>query len=521
MEDKRIKCCLQNFSPIHIGCDEVYEPTGFVVDRKNNCLTIFDPLLFIAKLNQFDREKFSAICKKGTIESILEIYKFFQNRPVQGRSVKICNGFMDHYNQVLKLPQIKIKKELNRFKIERTAFCAFDQRPYIPGSAVKGALRTAYLNSLADKDKNYSSYIEGLNQRNIKNRRNRKPEIKVHKELEEKLLHLDKVSNKEKIYKDPFRLVKISDFMPVGDVQTKICYAVNKKKKLSDKEAGGLAQILETILPGSLFVGEIIVNAPQTQDAVSFAIELKNLLESSHLFYGKEKSREDSELNNIKVVSPETPKVKNIALIRVGRHSGAESVTIEKYRDIKIKLGNHNQTFKDHSTTIWLASEVRKPDHNKFLSPFGWAVLNPLTPEMEKQLKINETAFQNNLNQALIEEKRKQEELILQKEQEQDRQLREKQQEEEIRKAKEQRAAELEAMTPEQRILAELDDSSILENRIVEIYNKIDEFSEENKRAIAMALKKYWERCGKWKKKNCSKKQRIKVQKIKEILAES
>lgn len=342
----------------------------------------------------------------------------------------------------------------------------------------------------------------------------------MHKELEEKLLHLDRVSNKEKIYKDPFRLVKVSDFMPVGDITTKICYAVNKKKKMSNSEAKGFAQILETILPGSLFVGEIIVNEPQTPDAVSDAIELKNLLESSHLFYGKEKSREDSELNNIKVVSPETHRVKDITLIRIGRHSGAESVTIEKYRDIKIKL-NRGHTFKDHATTLWFASEARKPDHNKFLSPFGWEVMSPLTLDMEEQIEVDEAAFQNNLNQALIEEKRKQEEVLLQKEQERDLQLKEKQQEEEIRKAKEQRAAELKAMTPDQRILAELGDSSILENRVVEIYNKMDEFSEENKTAIAMALKKYWEACGKWKKKNCSNKQRLKVQKIKEILAES
>lgn len=374
---------------------------------------------------------------------------------------------------------------------------------------------------MADKDKDYSSYIKGLNQRNTKNRRNRRPEIKVHKKLEEKLLHLDRVANnKEKIDKDPFRLVKVSDFMPVGDITTKICYAINKKKKISDKEPGGPPQILETILPGSLFVGEIIVNAPQTPDAVSDAIELKNLLESSHIFYGKEKSREDGESNNIKVVPPEIPEAKDITLIRVGRHSGAESVTIEKYRDIKIKL-NREHTFKDHATTLWFASDDRKPDHNKFLSPFGWAILSSLTLDMEKQLKVDEAAFQNNRNQALIEEKRKQKELLLQKEQKRDRQLKEKQREEEIRKAKEQRAAELEAMTPEQRVLEELADSSILENRVVEIYNKIDEFSEESKRAIALVLKKYWEACGKWKKKNCSKKQRIKVQKIKEILEES
>jgi CRISPR/Cas system CSM-associated protein Csm3 (group 7 of RAMP superfamily) len=147
---------------------------------------------------------------------------------------------------------------------------------------------------------------------------------------------------------------------------------------------------------------------------------------------------------------------------------------------------------------------------------------NDVATEPPKVSQDHEAVWLNeDQKQALIEEKRKQEELLLQKEQDRDRQLREKQQEEEIGKAKEQRAVELKAMTPEQRVLAELGDPSILENRAVEIYNKIDEFSEENKRALAMALKKYWEACGKWKKKNCSKKQRIKVQKIKEIFEES
>ncbi|MDL1968559.1 MAG: RAMP superfamily CRISPR-associated protein [Deltaproteobacteria bacterium] len=146
------------------------------------------------------------------------------------------------------------------------------------------------------------------------------------------------------------------------------------------------------------------------------------------------------------------------------------------------------------------------------------------TPEVSQGQEA--TWLKENLKQALIEEKRKQEELILQKEQERNRQLKEKRQEEEIRKAKEQRAAELKAMTPEQRILAELDDSSILENRIVEIYNKIDEFSEENKRAIALALKKYWERYGKWGEKKGKKtkavlKQMKRIETIKAILEES
>ena len=55
---------------------------------------------------------------------------------------------------------------------------------------------------------------------------------------------------------------------------------------------------------------------------------------------------------------------------------------------------------------------------------------------------------------------------------------------------------------------------------MVEIYNKIDGFSEENKKAFALSLKKYWESHNKWKKKDCSKKQWIKVRKIKGMLGE-
>ena len=64
-------------------------------------------------------------------------------------------------------------------------------------------------------------------------------------------------------------------------------------------------------------------------------------------------------------------------------------------------------------------------------------------------------------------------------------------------------------------------DHSINENKVVEIYNRIDAFSKEAKRALAEALKEYWTANGKWKKKDCSRKQRIKVQKIKSILGET
>ena len=73
-------------------------------------------------------------------------------------------------------------------------------------------------------------------------------------------------------------------------------------------------------------------------------------------------------------------------------------------------------------------------------------------------------------------------------------------------------------MSLKERNIAALGDPKMPENHVVEIYNKIDEFSEENKKKLAIALKKYWETHGKWEKG--SKKQRLKVQKVKGILVE-
>jgi hypothetical protein len=62
-------------------------------------------------------------------------------------------------------------------------------------------------------------------------------------------------------------------------------------------------------------------------------------------------------------------------------------------------------------------------------------------------------------------------------------------------------------MTPEEREIAEIRDPFVLESRVVEIYNRIDDFSGENKTKLALVLKSYWEKHGKWEKKMSSKKQ--------------
>ncbi len=139
------KCYIKTRSPVHIGCDEVYEPTGFVMNEKVKQIVVFNPFEFIGELSETERNEFNAICSKGTVLSILEMYKFLRNKRAEGRTVDVCNGFVKHYNKTLSMNTVN-EKALNSFSLPRTSFISSDQRPYLPGSSIKGSLRTAYLN---------------------------------------------------------------------------------------------------------------------------------------------------------------------------------------------------------------------------------------------------------------------------------------------------------------------------------------------------------------------------------------
>lgn len=374
-----IRCLIKVISPVHLGCDEVYEPMGFAVDESNQRLVVFDPVDFLADLDEGNRKKFSTICLQGTISSILEIYGFVRRHSfsTRGRHVEVCPGFVDHYDQTLSIPkknERKVAQELNNFIISRTAFLSDTQRPYLPGSAVKGAIRTAYLNLQAKKN------------------RVPKPSGKhLGKELEKSLLKYSDIPL------DPFRMVKVSDFLPVGEVKTKIVYAVNQKKNPSQHKARGPQQILEVIEPGALFVGTVTVTRPEKGSGIKNPITMADLQESIRSFYRREKEREDRELAQIALRGAPVDKADGEMLLRLGRHSGAESVTIEGYRRIRIMKGKGQQPGTlDRSTTFWLASDQRKPTTIRGLRPFGWSLMREVTTELEEQLQEQEAEFSRN-----------------------------------------------------------------------------------------------------------------------------
>ncbi len=491
-----LKCIIKIVSPVHIGCDDVYEPTGFVVNEEKKELVPFDPSLFISELKTEEREKLSQICKKGTVSSILELYKFFHGKKAEGRQVALCSGFIDHYKKTLNLPENnthKINQELNKFTIERTAFRAFDTRPYIPGSSIKGALRTGYLNHLC----------QGKQQSG--------------RDIEKVLLDYNKIDE------DPFGRVKVSDFQPVGEVKTKIVYAVNVKKKISDKEARGPYQIIEVIQPGMVFAGEITVLDAHEKAGIRVAVTLANLMKGSGRFYDNENLRENRELSRVGIPEVHVPEEKETStpfLLRIGRHSGAESVTIKGNRQIKIMMGRGTRPkILDHATTLWLASAESKSKNTATMLPFGWSCIHTISLDQEKEFDGLEKRYLEK-SASEVEKKIQAAKSRLEEQKKAEKEARERMAQQKLKEEAEARQKEqLEKMPPEERMLYDLNQESILENRVVDIFNTLDEISDEYRIKIAAALKDYYIKTGKWKVKKKKTKQFEKVSKIKSILS--
>jgi CRISPR-associated protein Csm5 len=371
MSVQNLKIRLHILSPVHIGCDDVYEPTNFVIDEKKNKLIEFDPMNFIKTLPQKEKEEFSKTCSGDNLLAIFKFIKRVYKPTIGGRDVDIATGLLAHYKKALDNKSTYNNKEvINQFSISRTAYNPQNNQPYIPGSSVKGSLRTAYLSSIAN-DKGVKDWWE----------KSRTKDKDKAKELEASLLN-------GKFETDPLRMVKVSDLLP-DSVSTKIIYSVNRKKVKSDKPLlsdKGPQQIFESIQPGSIFSGVVSIDEPIKGAGIKSPIKSEVLLLASHRFYASVLKKEIEPIKTLGLKHQagilankyfEDEFKKTAFLIRIGRHSGAEAVTIENNRHIKIMQGKGKEPIfsKDGATTFWLASEEARPQNNNGLLPFGWAVM--------------------------------------------------------------------------------------------------------------------------------------------------
>lgn len=429
---------VSTLSPVHIGCGEDYDPTNYVIE--NNTLHEFDPSAAQEALTTRDQQELLRIVENPNNGKMLQEVQafFYQHRQalmtIAKRRVPALPKLVEFYeNRVGKTTHIEGDgfQLVNKLAIGRTFFNRVTGAPILPGSSLKGAIRTALLNGI-----NNAKPLQGSENNSA---------------LQQRLFQYHKFE------KDPMRLVQLADafFLDEKGVGSELRFAVNRRRKIpkpgekaeaSLAEKAGLYQLLECIPAAHfrVFAGQLTVQSvdkihdhENSLPVLPLRWNAQQIATACNHFYlpqlkiELEKMQEHGYLNADWVATIKhllnnllTEKIdKNqVFLLRVGRHSGAESVTLDGVRSIKVLLGKDSKTKKMHfknlptGTSWWLAANAIESETG--MLPFGWLLVEmypansepPDWPEMRNVLSDLPTEYK-----AWLERERQQVEIMLQR----------------------------------------------------------------------------------------------------------
>jgi len=312
---------------IFIGSGEEYYPNDYVA-LEDELGFIDNNLLLDEVIRNNKYEEFLKV--SDDIEKLMDfIYDFGEEIGYE----KICKTFIKGDEKVLEELSDSTSRKVYAFIKDKYYFT-----PIIPGSSIKGAIRTAILSYLAKKF-------------DI-------PKVRTGKDLE---AHFFCNNERFDAKKDMLKALFVSDFKP-KKYKLKVMRPVNRPYKKNRDNP--IPVVIEALIEGE-FVGEIRIdenllnNDPNLRNNPYFKDEKFDisLIKKSLREFFKEIAKIENnrfKANNVKYED---------YLIKIGKLAGAGSKSISEHR--KIKIRQINKIF-DYQLSVWLDVEQ---------NPFGWGKL--------------------------------------------------------------------------------------------------------------------------------------------------
>lgn len=461
-------------SPVHVGTGGTYDPTNYVIE--DDALYEFDTIATARVLSQSDKELLIKITTgRADQDMVKDVQSFFYKRRADliryaTNRIPVPPGVAEFYrSRVGKTAQREEsgREIINELEIERTAFNPVTKLPVLFGSSLKGAIRTALLDAV-----NGGQPCQGEE----KNR-----------ELQQRLFKFERG-----FQRDPMRLVQVGDaswFGKDGLPAAMVQLAVNRKREAVSGEQGNagrfwredrsLLQFLECLPPmyyralsaqfniqkvsGLETTGK--VPASELQFTISDIARACNdfygtiLREQLHLFGAVRGFLSRWWCKAIRALLEEkgiNGGGRTAFLLRVGRHSGADSLTVRGVRKIRISRGRRGpREYRESPTTVWLAAE--EPDQGSEMLPFGWLFVEVFPgddgePGDCDALRKLCDSYVAPMREWVLRQEELAEERARQRQEKEARQLREKQ----AAKARAEEEARLAAMSSEERTIEKL-----------------------------------------------------------------
>jgi CRISPR/Cas system CSM-associated protein Csm5 (group 7 of RAMP superfamily) len=377
----------------------------------------------------------------------------------------------------------------------------------VPGSSIKGAIRTAVIDYF-DQEYHLKLKQAGKEMNRILGKVFGRPnEANTFQDLKVG----DFEARMDESYVFPAREVRKSQrdsaATPKNDCETTMSLCTE----------GEPYRIYGTMTLGRVFGGEHPKKLRIQYNGKTVEWELDELLKLCTNFYGKryfDEKRTFYDQPHLRETARALERVErelgelgaHETILRLGHYSHVECVTITNNKPSGRTDKNTNRVI--FGTTRTLANG---------LYPFGWVKLRLCEweeyEEALRQKKEHDARISSERAQARQEiQERIRESIRLEQER--------KRQEQEERERQAQREAELASMSEEERLIHRVEQGEAIENQVIELYFKLDDLDDESRIRAAKAIKARWQQEQKKWTGKLSPKQQKKVAKIRSILGE-
>lgn len=312
-------------SPVHIGTNKTWEPWEYFIDSSANKLHLFSTEDVLAKLDDSSKQAFYELVEQ---DNITALRNFIVARARETVGVSNGKGAISVTPAIAKLYDEKIDDIRNQLLIQPMICMASTGKAYLPGSSIKGAVRTAIVSALALQS--------GLPAP--------KPFGREVWEFESKVLKYRDAKA------DPFRAVKFADSY-LADDATFICHVYNIGKDrdgvLKPTQIQLIHQVTHSLISAAAYQTRcrfetelrLDVELMRQGNAVSQRFTLEQIINCCRQFYLDKLNMEHTKFYEGSTLADYSDQLlrqtyaPDECLIRVGRFSGVESVTLDEYRN--------------------------------------------------------------------------------------------------------------------------------------------------------------------------------------------
>jgi CRISPR-associated protein Csm5 len=274
---------LEAISPVHVGTGETYPAYAYVPDFEKKEVHLLDPGVLLLALPEARRRQYLEKVAQGpkAAQEVLR-YLYQEGQLPQEAVVRALPASIAFLKAIQEATQEAL--------LEYQPLPYSPLGPYLPGSSVKGALRTAWLFWVLVERDQVAEFREGVwRLRNWEEgdgevyiRPPRTPKLAENQAFEGAVLGYAKEARKLDLYRDPFRAVRLTDSAPQETCLDRIGVFHSEKDTL------GPALLAETFRKGSRFtLGFRYHGGLSRHRGVSMPIPPKDLQRALREYYTK------------------------------------------------------------------------------------------------------------------------------------------------------------------------------------------------------------------------------------------